>query len=1012
VGWSDAVSTASRSDTHVTGDITVMANFAIDTHTLTYNAGTGGTITGTSPQIVNYGADGTTVTATPIVGYHFVSWSDSVSTASRSDTHVTGDITVTASFAINQYTITFDSDGGSPVADITQAYGSTVTAPVDPTKAGYTFAGWNPAFPTTMPLGGASLTAQWTANQYTISFDSAGGSSVADITQAYGSTVTAPADPTKAGYTFAGWNPAVPATMPLGGASLTAQWTANQYTITFDSAGGSPVADITQAYGNTVTTPADPTKAGYTFAGWNPAIPTTMPLGGASLTAQWTANQYTITFDSAGGSSVADITQAYASPVTAPTDPTKAGYTFAGWNPAVPTTMPLGGVALTAHWTANQYTITFDSAGGSPVADITQDYGSAISAPADPTKTGYTFAGWNPTIPTTMPLGGTSLTAQWTINSYTVTFDANTGSGSMASETRPYNTLTALTINSFTKTGYSFRGWNAQANGGGTPYADGATYPFTANTTLYAQWSINSYTVTFDANTGSGSMASETEPYNTPSALTLNSFTKTGYSFSGWNTQANGGGAAYADGAAYPFTANTTLYAQWSINNYTVTFDANTGSGSMASETEPNNTATALTLNSFTKTGYSFSGWNAQANGGGTAYADGATYPFTANTTLYAQWSINSYTVTFDANTGSGTMTSETEPYNTSTALTLNSFIKTGYSFNGWNTLANDTGIAYADGAAYPFTASTTLYAQWTIKTYTLTYKAGAGGTIIGTTPQTVNYGANGTAVTAMPATGYHFVKWSDGLLTASRTDIHVTANISVTANFAINTYSLTYTAGPNGSITGITHQTVDYGANGTKVTAVPAAGYHFVKWSDGVLTASRTDTHVTANISVTASFAFTGTERTLNGGFNTYIGTSKIPQYWTASNFNANDGKDTTVHQEGTASVKITGTAGLTKTLTQTISLSGLAGNRFLFSFQVKGTSIPVAGLCQAQVKLYNGTILVSTQTVNCGNLTTLFQLKSLMFNAPKAYNKIVVVFTYTKSSGTVWFDAVSLLR
>jgi len=150
--------------------------------------------------------------------------------------------------------------------------------------------------------------------------------------------------------------------------------------------------------------------------------------------------------------------------------------------------------------------------------------------------------------------------------------------------------------------------------------------------------------------------------------------------------------------------------------------------------------------------------------------------------------------------------------------------------------------------------------------------------------------------------------------------------------------------------------------------------------------------------------------ERTKNGGFNTYVGASKIPQYWTASNFKTADGKDTTVHQEGTASVKITGTSGITKTLTQTLVLSGLAGDKFLFSFQASGSSIPAGGVCAGQVKLYSGTKLISTQTVNCATGNYGFQLKSLNFTAPKAYTKVVIVFTYSKASGTVWFDAVSL--
>ncbi len=292
-------------------------------------------------------------------------------TVTYNQTDAAGNAAVQATRTVNvipTYTITFDSAGGTPVANITQAFGSTITAPADPTKDGYTFAGWSPAVPSTMPLNGAALTAQWTANEYTITFDSAGGSAVASITQAFGTDVTAPADPTRDGYTFAGWNPAVPSTMPLNGAALSAQWTTNEYTITFDSAGGSAVASITQAFGSTITAPADPTKDGYTFAGWSPAVPSTMPLNGAALSAQWTANEYTITFDSAGGSAVASITQAFGTDVTAPADPTKDGYTFAGWNPAVPAKMPLNGAALSAKWLDANANLASLTVSGIPVA--------------------------------------------------------------------------------------------------------------------------------------------------------------------------------------------------------------------------------------------------------------------------------------------------------------------------------------------------------------------------------------------------------------------------------------------------------------------------------------------------------------------------------------------------------------------------------------------------------------------------------------------------------------------
>ncbi|MCW1925897.1 Ig-like domain-containing protein [Luteolibacter arcticus] len=143
--------------------------------------------------------------------------------------------------------------------------------------------------------------------------------------------------------------------------------------------------------------------------------------------------------------------------------------------------------------------------------------------------------------------------------------------------------------------------------------------------------------------------------------------------------------------------------------------------------------------------------------------------------------------------------------------------------------------------------------------TYTLAYIAGPNGVISGTTPQTVNYGTSGSAVAAVANVGYHFVDWSDGITTASRTDSNVTANLSVTANFAINTYTLTYTAGANGTLSGTTPQTVNYGASSSSVTAVANAGYGFTNWSDGSTANPRTDTNVTANLTVTANFTATG---------------------------------------------------------------------------------------------------------------------------------------------------------
>ena len=191
------------------------------------------------------------------------------------------------------------------------------------------------------------------------------------------------------------------------------------YTVTFQSEGGSEVASQIRANAPAAR-PADPTKEGHTFIGWyngesewNFETPVTEKL---TLTAKWQINRYTITFDTAGGSEVAPITQDYGTTITAPANPTKTGYTFAGWDKTIPTTMPAGDMTITARWQVNQYTITFKPENGGQDIVIKQDYGTAITAPANPTKTGYTFAGWDKTIPSTMPAEDMTITARWTEN--------------------------------------------------------------------------------------------------------------------------------------------------------------------------------------------------------------------------------------------------------------------------------------------------------------------------------------------------------------------------------------------------------------------------------------------------------------------------------------------------------------------------------------------------------------------------------------------------------------------
>ena len=293
-------------------------------------------------------------------------------------------------------------------------------------RTGYTFAGWETSEPTADTI---KCSAKWIADTYTVTFDSTGGSEVTTktIDVLYGEQLGDMPVPIRTGYFFRGWYDAPVEGKCYGNSdgkgtsrydktencTLYAQWVINRYTITFDTTGGSEIAPITQDYGTQITTPEAPTREGYTFIGWDTEIPTTMPAENMTVTAQWEINQYTITFDTAGGSEIASITQDYGTAITAPADPTREGYTFIGWDREIPETMPAENITLKARWEINQYTITFDTAGGSEIAPITQDYGTQITTPEAPTREGYTFIGWDREIPTTMPAENMTVTAQW-----------------------------------------------------------------------------------------------------------------------------------------------------------------------------------------------------------------------------------------------------------------------------------------------------------------------------------------------------------------------------------------------------------------------------------------------------------------------------------------------------------------------------------------------------------------------------------------------------------------------
>ena len=419
-------------------------------------------------------------------GYSFVSWIDAetgnaVDFVNTTVTTPAKAVKYYATWKINQYTITFGNTGDSKYEDITLDYGADIPDVEDPVRAGYTFQGWNPEIPEKMPAPDngtvTRINATWKINTYTVTFDAAGGKVVNPtdftegdtyvVTDSFGADVLAPSDePTRTGYTFDGWDKEIPATVPAENVTITAKWTVNQYTITFNTDGGSAVAPITQDYDTTVTLPAAPTKEGSTFTGWQREDGTVlaagntfaMPAENETVKALWDVNVYTLTWVVDGAKT--PVEYAYGADVETLADPAKTGYTFTGWDTEVPATMPAKDLTITAQFKINQYTITFANTGDTKIDPITQDYGTAVTAPGEPVKDGYTWGGWDKEIPATMPAENITITGSWTINQYTVTFLDAEGNAFGEILTLDFGTEIEAPAEEPEKEFYTFAGWS------------------------------------------------------------------------------------------------------------------------------------------------------------------------------------------------------------------------------------------------------------------------------------------------------------------------------------------------------------------------------------------------------------------------------------------------------------------------------------------------------------------------------------------------------------------------
>ena len=301
-------------------------------------------------------------------------------------------------------------------------------------------------------------------------------------------------------------------------------------------------------------------------------------------------------------------------------------------------------------------------------------------------KVGYTFTGWKDSEGNDYHdgeeysfAGNTTLYAQWAPNDYPLQYWKNIAAGETVYIQTNFTFDKPFTVAACedTRTGYNFVNWNTKADGSGDSYNAGETATISKDETvaLYAQWQAKDYDVTFDANGGTGTMTAQTITFDATANLIANAFTKTGYTFAGWAKSADEP-YTYEDKAPYTMeTEGATLYAKWSANPYEVTFNANGGEGTMDAQTIYYDASADLTANTFTRTGYTFKGWNTKADGTGTSYADNASYTMTTEgTTLYAQWEKLYAYLAYDEATGTFKREEHTaKPLTSSSSISGNS---------------------------------------------------------------------------------------------------------------------------------------------------------------------------------------------------------------------------------------------------------------------------------------------------------------------------------------------------
>ena len=617
-------------------------------------------------------------------------------------TYPDGGLTLTAQWKASRADLTYDPNGGTgdPADQPGTVGGEQTVSGVKPTRTGYTFTGWKApdgsvkqgGDKVTLPAGGLNLTAQWRANTYTVAFQPGGGrGDMKDQPFTWDQDGQLAANAfTRPGYTFTGWKAdnghtyADKATVrnltdrDKGVVTLTAQWEAGDSALTYDANGGTgaPASQPGKTDQKANVSDTVPTRVGYSFDGWRApdgsvkhgGDTVTLPAGGLKLTAVWRADPSTIRFDAHGGTGApTDMDGVTDQEGRVPDQkPTRAGYSFTRWttgedgsgtgyDPTDPIRFPAGGVMLHAQWKADDSVLSYNANGGvnAPASQTGVTDGTLTVAKTEPKRDGYRFDGWkapdgsvkHADDKVTMPAGGMTLTAQWTALPASITYQANheKATGATGATDGTTDQDVAFAGNGFRVPGYSFIEWNTKDDGSGTGYRPGAVISLPAGgLTVYAKWGADPHRVFYDGNNGRGDMTATDGHTDQKVTLAANGFMRAGYTFTGWNTKADGSGTPYGDKATLTLGASdVTLFAQWRADAASITYVANYDhpTGATGPTTGVTDGRVRVAGNGFTREAYRFLGWNTKADGSGVKYEPGdevILHP--GGLTLYAQW--------------------------------------------------------------------------------------------------------------------------------------------------------------------------------------------------------------------------------------------------------------------------------------------------------------------------------------------------------------------------------------